>query len=939
MGGASALEPWYESTRLLGEAGAVFQSSLDSQAILESLAGLAVPALADACVVYRAEADGLIHAVCRVYAQGSAAERARDLDVHHPMRSDEPSPIARVLRSGTPELFEHINDRDLVGAGVHARRVKLLRAMGVRSAMVVPITARTGVLAAMAFMCADSGRRYGRVQLDLALELARQARLPIENAQLFEAERRARQSAEAAAAEAAQAVERTARLQELTAALGTAVTPEEASRVVAALGRATLGAASAFVWHLSADGTSLELAASEGDGGTPIECGPRVDIARRLPLCDALRVRAPVLLTTPEARLEKYPATGDGAGSGFQAWAAIPLAVGGRLAGGLTLAFAEPRSFSFDDERLMLTLAQQCAQAVERTRLFAAERVARERAERAVQQTRRLQSVTTQLSRTLPPGKVAQIVCEEGARALGSSRMAIWVLDPPFGRLSLLGSRGYAPEVVERHRRVPLVARAPLTEAVLEGKRIWLESRDHFALCFPEAESGSRELYPLSDRSLACLPLVAEDRILGGLSVAFPHAGALDEEERSFLLVLAHHCAQALDRHRLLSDVRSAEEAARSADRRKDEFLAMLGHELRNPLAPILTAVELMKLESESVCAVEREVIERQARHLLRLVDDLLDIARITRGRVELRKSRVEVSAVVARAVEMASPLFEKRQHRLNVHVPSQGLVVKADEARLAQVLQNLLTNAAKSTPEGGHVELWAGQEGDDVVIRVHDDGVGIPAELLSSIFEPFVQGERTLDRSEGGIGIGLPLVRNLVEMHGGRVSVASEGEGRGSVFTVRLPGAQGVVHVDTTPPPAMPAPSGPGLRVLVVDDNPDVAAMLSTLLRKHGHDVIIGHDGPAALEAALASEPQVALLDIGLPVMNGYEVAEQLRAQLGARMPLLVAVTGYGQDLDRRRSLRAGFEAHLVKPVEASVLLEVLERLAPRTSVTLGRA
>ncbi len=381
-----------------------------------------------------------------------------------------------------------------------------------------------------------------------------------------------------------------------------------------------------------------------------------------------------------------------------------------------------------------------------------------------------------------------------------------------------------------------------------------------------------------------------------------------------------------------ITDRKRYEQSLQDADRRKDEFLAMLGHELRNPLAPIRNAAQVIRLLSPSDPNVRRstEVIERQVEHMSRLVEDLLDVSRITRGKITLQKEPVELAAVLARAVETARPLIDARRHRLTVTLPSTVLRVNADPTRLAQVVANLLTNAAKYTEEGGHITLGVESDADTATIRVRDTGVGIPREMLSRVFELFTQVERSLARSEGGLGIGLTLVKNLVELHGGTVEAHSDGPGRGSEFVVRLP----VLSL----PHAANAGEGertrslavPSRRILVVDDNVDAAQSLAMLLQVSGHEVRTAHDGPTALQLAQTWPPQAVLLDIGLPRMDGYEVARRLRQQPAMENALLVALTGYGQEEDRRRALEAGFNAHLVKPADADELRHLLARSAP---------
>ena len=376
--------------------------------------------------------------------------------------------------------------------------------------------------------------------------------------------------------------------------------------------------------------------------------------------------------------------------------------------------------------------------------------------------------------------------------------------------------------------------------------------------------------------------------------------------------------------------LKQAEAAMREADRRKDEFLALLSHELRNPLAPILTAAELMQLHGDVATPREREVIIRQSRHLIRLVDDLLDVSRVARGKVTLAKKRVELATVVAKAVEATVPLLEERRHQLVLSVPAAGLAVDVDEVRLTQIVSNLLTNAGRYTPSGGRIEVVAFRDGGAVVLQVRDNGMGMDASLLPQVFDMFVQGPRESNRAQGGLGLGLSLVRTLTELHGGTVAADSEGAGRGSTFTVRLP-ASAPVAAGADPPAGAARKVGSAFarRVLVVDDNRDAAELLSLLLARAGHQVEIAGDASQALSAVAAFRPQVAILDIGLPVMDGYALGRELRTRMGNATPILIALTGYGQEQDQRRSAEAGFASHLVKPVDARQLVHIVDALA----------
>jgi signal transduction histidine kinase len=362
-------------------------------------------------------------------------------------------------------------------------------------------------------------------------------------------------------------------------------------------------------------------------------------------------------------------------------------------------------------------------------------------------------------------------------------------------------------------------------------------------------------------------------------------------------------------------------------DRRKDEFLATLAHELRNPLAPIRNALGVLRLQRRDDPAVEQlgGMMERQVALMARLIDDLLDVSRITRGRVELRKELVDLARVAADALETARPLLQERGHQLETALPEEPVRLEADPARLAQVLANLLNNAAKYTEPGGRIRLAAEPRDGELVVRVRDNGIGVRPEMLPKIFNLFQQADRPPDRASDGLGIGLTLVKSLVELHGGRVSAHSAGPGRGSEFVVRLPLPARPGEGRPAARPARAAGGGSGRRVLVVEDNADAADSLALLLRATGYEVRVVGDGPAALEAAPGFRPDVVLLDIGLPKMDGYEVARRLRRDPATGDVLLVALSGYGQDEDRRRSHAAGFDAHFVKPVELEKLQALL--------------
>jgi signal transduction histidine kinase/DNA-binding response OmpR family regulator len=423
----------------------------------------------------------------------------------------------------------------------------------------------------------------------------------------------------------------------------------------------------------------------------------------------------------------------------------------------------------------------------------------------------------------------------------------------------------------------------------------------------------------------AIFPLLARTRMLGVLCLALGPSGRdFSEADLSLAEDLANRTAIALDNAFLYQQLQSA-------DRQKNEFLAVLGHELRNPLAPIRNAVEVLRIAGSDPRRLSwaQSLIERQVKHLARLVDDLLDVSRITRGKIQLQLARVDVAGLVSAAVETNVPLIESRKHLLSVSLPERPLWIKADAARMSQVIGNLLNNSAKYTAEGGRISLTVTAEENEAVFRVADSGVGLSEEMQSTVFDLFARGQRAPNTLQEGLGVGLTLVRRLVEIHGGTVQAYSAGPDRGSEFVVRIPILnEGVNEPREAENPEQSSGHPAASRVLVVDDNEDAAESTALLLRLKGWDVRLACDGPATLKAALAFRPDAVLLDLGLPVMDGYEVARRLRAQPFGERLVIVAASGYGQEHDRRRSAEAGFDDHLVKPLDPSHLTETLASL-----------
>ncbi len=505
--------------------------------------------------------------------------------------------------------------------------------------------------------------------------------------------------------------------------------------------------------------------------------------------------------------------------------------------------------------------------------------------------------------------------------------------DPDSGTaigLRLIVARGFNERAAQFWELVTPNSRSTCGQSLTRGERIIVPD---ILTC--EFMAGTEDLDVYRETGIGAVqstPLVSRGgKLLGMLSTHWNQPYDPSMRELRLLDILARQAADLIER-------RHNEEALRTADRRKDEFLMTLAHELRNPLAPVRTAVDLIKKKPSTDPDITRarEVIDRQTTLMTRLLDDLMDVGRIAHDRLVLRQQRVELGSLIRGAIETSGPLLERSKHELHLSVPTEPIYLHADPLRLGQVIGNLLNNACRYSEPNGHIWVEANQHGLEAVITIRDAGMGIPQSKLTSIFDLFSQVDSSLERSQGGLGIGLHLARRLVHMHGGRIDVESDGPGAGSTFTLRLPVTQtlDVVVAEGTEPHDSAQAASP-LRVLVVDDNVDAADMLTTLLQWNGHHTHSAHDGPGALTAAESYRPDVILLDIGLPQLNGFDVCRQIREQTWGRDIVLVALTGWGQESDRSLSRDAGFDHHVVKPVEHDALLRLLASIPARSAAS----
>jgi PAS domain S-box-containing protein len=514
------------------------------------------------------------------------------------------------------------------------------------------------------------------------------------------------------------------------------------------------------------------------------------------------------------------------------------------------------------------------------------------------------------------------------ADLLGADKGHMQLLDGS-GVLRIAAHHGFGVEFLQFFREVTAESNSAPARALKSRVRIVIEDI--------EADAPYESLRPIARaadyRAVVSTPLIGPDGILlGMLSTYFKSVHRPTEQELGVVDLFVRHACDFIRRCTMEQELRLREESLRESDRRKDEFLALLAHELRNPLAPVRYALAAMRKPGLSVDQRSRanEVIERQVVQMTHLLDDLLDVSRITRGAIELKKSSTELAQVIASAIDAARPVIDGKQHSLAVELPADPVYLEADAVRLTQVFSNLLINAAKYTDPKGTIRVQALREHNDLAISIHDNGIGISPDMLPRLFTLFTQARSALERSEGGLGVGLALVRGIVQLHGGRVEARSAGLNQGSEFIVHLPLGT------STPLPVAVASGGrartidAGLQVLVIDDNQDVADSCATLLELSGHRVRTAYTAHQGLELAEDLTPEVMLLDIGLPDMSGYELATTIRATCWGRRTILVAVTGWGQEADRERAFRCGFDHHLTKPISTDALESLLQSLRP---------
>jgi PAS domain S-box-containing protein len=978
-----------ERFAFLARAGEVLASSLDYEQTLQDVARLAVPTLADLCVVDVVE-DGALRRVATAHVAPEKRALLEELRRRYPPSADSPQPAARVIRSGQPELLESVTP-DIVAA--HTRtdeHARLIRAIGIRSHIAVPLVARGTTVGVISFGISESDRQYGAEDVAFAQDLARRAAIAIDNARLYrlaQAELEDRQRAE----EAARLSEERFRAIMEQSPLSTQIldpngTTLRVNRAWEELWGVTLdqlggynvledpqlepsGIAALLRRACGGDAVHLPLIRYDPNQTLP-DASRRADPARWVrafayPVKDAGgHVREVVLvhedvtearagqekLRLSEERLQRALAAGR-----MNVWDwdlerdLVECSDNARDFWGIDVGSAKDfLAVVHPDDHELLAEAGRAAfdgagdyeaeyrlvDAAGQTRWVQS----RGRVERGDDgQPRRLLGVTVDVMELKSAQENTRLLADAG-ETLGASldyqstlqnlarvvvpRLADWYA------VDLVTESGELERVSVHH---PDPARVALANDLFtrypprrsDDRGVWRvidTGQPEWLADIPDEllEKGAQDpehldiIRGLGLRSYICVPLIARGATIGAITLVRAESGRqYTTSDVALAIDVARRAAAAVDNAQLYQRLRTE-------DRRKDEFLATLAHELRNPLAPLRTGLSLLQGSTDrNVVRRTHEIMDRQLTHMVRLIDDLLDLSRVTRGKVQLERARVDLRSMVGIAIEASRPLIDGAGLQLVVRMPETPVIVDGDRMRMSQVLSNLLNNAAKFTERGGAVEVEMSDAGSDVEVRVTDSGIGIPKQMLTHIFEMFAQVGDAGARTQSGLGIGLTLVKRLVELHGGQVWAESDGPGRGSAFVIRLPRTDGA-HADAERSHgAVTAASSQARRILVVDDNTDAAEMLATLLSMDGHDVRTAASGPAALEIVKDFNPQIAFLDIGLPGMSGYELARRIRTEPRLAGITLIAVTGWGQDEDRRQSKEAGMDHHLTKPVD----------------------
>ncbi|HVK37844.1 MAG TPA: PAS domain S-box protein [Candidatus Kapabacteria bacterium] len=918
----------------LVSAGATLGESLEFERTLSSVARLAVGVLADWCVVDVLDESGTPQRIAVRHVDPERETLAREL-MRFPPDPAKSLGVPKVLRSGVPELIEDVTEEFLSTAARSPEHHSIVERLGTRSAMFVPLVAHERVVGAISFF-RSGDRRYDEADLALALELARRCAHAIESARLYQSERRTRALAERAA-------ERTAQLQSITAAFGEALTTQQVADVMIDLGLPIVGGAAGSLAIIADSGHELEIVRSAGYPTAALLRWTRFSIDTPVPIAEAVGTGTPLFIVSREELAAAYPHLESIIETPHEGWAAVPLFAEERIIGAVGISFDDPTGVVFEPEnrQMILALARQCGQALDRARLYEAERRARAEAEQARRSLGAIAEASAVLSAQLDFHATLRSIARLAVPMLADT-CVVDVLEPEgtMRRVAVAGANHRTEQLlVEMMKRYPTGSRESLRYEVLDTGRPILvaETDENWIRRVAVDEGHASMLRELGQRSYLYLPLRARGRTFGAMGLAsLDGRRRFDEGDIPSSQEIALRAAVALDNARLY-------EEANEANRAKDEFLATVSHEVRTPLNAILGWSQMLREGTldEATASHAVEAIERNARVQAQIIEDILDISRVIAGKLRLEPRRIEIAPVVAAALDAVRPSADTASVALSADVPAGLPSLVADPGRLQQVLWNLLLNAVKFTPAGGAVTLGVRTTSTEVEFTVTDTGAGIDPEFLPFVFERFRQAEGGSGRRHGGLGLGLAIVRAIVQTHGGTVAAASEGLGRGSSFTVRLPlparelatGAREAIAGE--PASIDESRALLGLRIVIVDDEADARDLLTLTLTRNGAEVRCAGCASDALAIIEEWHPDLLVSDLAMPVEDGFSLVERLRglsSDNGGTMPA-IALTAYARLEDRERAIAAGFQEHLAKPVDPQRLVRVLASLAGRPS------
>jgi signal transduction histidine kinase/CheY-like chemotaxis protein len=920
-------EAAHRRTTFLASVGtALLSSTLSFDETLARVARMTVDAVADFCAI-DLPYEGLESVM---HSDPSKLPLLQQLPRFPALRG-----MPRVLTTGEPELYQRATAEVLQDITHERQYAELLRKLDVKSMMIVPIQARGDTIGTILFASTQAARSFNEDDVEMAQRLAQKTAFAIENARLFRRERQARALIE-------QAAERMARLQGLTADLARALTSEAVSQAVIDHAATGVGALTAALWTLDPDGKNLRLLRSWNYSPEAQQAYAVIDLSRPSPASDAVRTRDPVFLSSRLELEQRYPvvaaAAADTRMPSMIALACLPLMVGEEVTGVLIFTLRD-RSALAPEERVFLTVAAgHCAQSLYRARIFEAER-------RASTEKALLYELVDAAGRAHTLEEVyehALIVLE---RALDVQRSSILLFDADrvirfkawhgLSDAYRAAVEGYSPWSPDMRDAAPIVVSDVRADPELARYREVFQREGIVALAF--------------------LPLVHQQRLLGKLMIYAARPRSFTAAELAMARSVATQVAQAVARKmtevevaRLFEEAETARAQAEDASRMKDEFLAVVSHELRTPMSAILGWSHILKTERRNEPATLSkgiDVIERNARAQTKIIEDILDVSRVITGKLVIEPVSVSLSAVVSDAIDVVRPSAAAKEITLSLDAPDDPLSIVGDPGRLRQIVWNLLSNAVKFTPRGGSVHVVLMGDRGSVSVAVRDTGKGIPPSFLPHVFERFRQADSSTTRLQGGLGLGLAIVRHLVELHGGQVQAASEGTDKGATFTVTLP----VRAAGTTTSPGLkverstgaarrptpernPSVKLAGVKILVVDDETDAREMLSTALSGYGAEMQTVSTARAALKVIPLYQPRMLISDIGMPEEDGYVLIRQVRALASPHNKVpAIALTAYARPEDRMRALAAGYDEHVAKPVQPDTLATLVARMLQR--------